>query len=237
MDFLEKIKNVLYDYKSQVILGVVLLGIILFSNFTIYFLLENKIEDKRSVVIEPVLEEEKEEVVEKILYKVDIKGAVKKPGVYQLEKDKRVVDVITMAGGLAENADTRVNNLSKYVQDEMVIVIYTKEEVDKFHEVKEKELLQNKECKVYNEEVRNDSCIESDSEEENGSTMNDVDVKVSINTASLELLMTLPGIGEAKAKTIIEYRNKQKFEKIEDLMNVSGIGEKAFEKIKEYITI
>lgn len=234
MDFLDRVKNFMYDNKSNFILGGVLIGIILCSNFIVYFTVLQKINNNKVVVQEPCIEKtDVKEESEKVFCKVDIKGAIKKPGVYKLEKDKRVMDVISLAGGLLENADTRVNNLSKYVQDEMVIVIYTKEEVDKFHEVKEKEKAENKACQVYNEDVINNSCIDMEESKDVG----EVDTKISINTASLELLMTLPGIGEAKAKTIIEYREKTKFEKIEDLMNVSGIGEKAFEKIKEYITI
>ena len=67
---------------------------------------------------------------------------------------------------------------------------------------------------------------------------NELDKKISINEADLDLMITLPGIGEEKAKTIIAYRNEHgPFEKIEDIMNVSGIGEKLFEKIKDYITV
>ena len=75
------------------------------------------------------VEEEKEEFIEPVYYKVDIKGAIKKPGVYNIKENSRVIDVINLAGGLNKNADTTYINLSKKVFDEMVIIIYTKEKI------------------------------------------------------------------------------------------------------------
>ena len=177
-------------------------------------------------------EEKEEEMVLKEYYSFDIKGAVNNPGVYTLEKGKRIIDAINTAGGLKENANTSVNNLSKKINDEMVIVIYTNEEVLNFTKVQEKEQQDNKEFIKYNLEIKNDSCIEEDT------IASEVDIKISINTANIELLMTIPGIGESKAKSIIEYREaKGLFTDVTDIMNVSGIGEALFEKIKDYITV
>ena len=94
-------------------------------------------------------------------------------------------------------------------------------------------------CINYNGVVNNDSCTNIFDEKDNNENSNlEVDTKISLNTASLELLMTLPGIGESKAESIINYREKEgSFEKIEDIMNISGIGESTFEKIKDYITV
>ena len=123
----------------------------------------------------------------------------------------------------------------------MVIVIYTKEEVDNFKEEKQEEIKKEEQCIIYNEVITNDSCKDNETDDEkveiNNKNEIELDIKISISTADLELLMTLPGIGESKAKSIIEYREKTPFTSIEDVMNVSGIGEKAFEQIKDYITL
>ena len=148
---------------------------------------------------------------------VDIKGAVVNPGIYHLKSNAIVQDVITLAGGLSEDADTSNLNLSKKVTDEMVITVYTHEEVKD---------LEKQEAIV---EIGNESKDDDDTT---------ISGLVSINTASLEELMTLPGIGEAKAKSIIQYReNCGKFAKKEDLLNISGIGEKVYAELEAYITI
>lgn len=248
MTFFEKLREVVYTYKVNLIITGGLLFLILVGNLSIYYILTNKINVKENVSINELVyleskedNQEETEVKEVMFYKVDIKGAVKKEGVYELKEKSRVIDVINLAGGLKENADTSVTNLSKYIKDEMVIVIYTKEEVDKFNEVKQEEIKKEEQCIIYNEVIVNDSCKDNDTNEENDKIDNkneiELDVKISINTADLELLMTLPGIGESKAKSIIEYREITPFTSIEDIMNVSGIGEKAFEQIKDYITV
>lgn len=248
MTFFEKLREVVYTYKVNLIITGGLLFLILVGNISIYYILTNKINAKENMSINELvyLESKKDnqeeiEVKEEMFYKVDIKGAVKKEGVYELKEKSRVIDVINLAGGLKENADTSVTNLSKYIKDEMVIVIYTKEEVDKFNEVKQEEIKKEEQCIIYNEIIVNDSCKDNDINKENDKIDNkneiELDVKISINTADLELLMTLPGIGESKAKSIIEYREITPFTSIEDIMNVSGIGEKAFEQIKDYITV
>ena len=186
---------------------------------------------KKEIVEEDIslfVKEEKEEVKE--IYKVDIKGEINNPGIYSLEKDKRVIDVIDQAGGLTENADTSVINLSKKISDEMVIIIYSREEVSNFIETKQTEQVREEKCIQKDENALiNNACI---------SQTEIITGKVSINTATLEQLQTLPGIGEAKAKDIITYREQNgPFENIEDIMKVSGIGESLFAQIKENITL
>ena len=137
-----------------------------------------------------------------------------------------------MAGGVTSDADTSVLNLSKKLKDEMVIIVYSYEQVSNFKVIKQEELVVQEQCQVGINDIENDACIEEKQEEVNRNT------KVSINTGTLEELMTLEGIGESKAKAIIEYREANgNFEKIEDLLNVSGIGESVFAKIKENITL
>ena len=235
MEFFDKLKEFINFYKINLLGGVILVFIILISNIVMYTTVNNKISTIKVNDTKYVLdknEEKEEEMVLKEYYSFDIKGAVNNPGVYTLEKGKRIIDAINTAGGLKENANTSVNNLSKKINDEMVIVIYTNEEVLNFTKVQEKEEQDNKECIKYNLEIKNDSCIEEDT------IASEVDIKISINTANIELLMTIPGIGESKAKSIIEYREaKGLFTDVTDIMNVSGIGEALFEKIKDYITV
>lgn len=186
---------------------------------------------------------ETEEIENFAKFYVDVKGAIKNPGVYEVDSDMIVNDVIKLAGGLKEEADTSIINLAKRVEDGDLIIIYTKEEV-KNSNILEKETVVkvvDKECVCPN--IQNDACInneindtitnkkdETDNKEEN--------TKVNINTATKEQLMELSGIGESKADEIINYRkNNGNFKKIEDIMNVNGIGEAVYEKIKEYISI
>ena len=162
--------------------------------------------------------------------KLNIKGAVVNPGVYSFNEGERVIDAINKSGGLLENADTSVINLSKNLFDEMVIVVYT---VDEVNEMKVKNILiqyVEKECNCPT--LSNDACLSNDSVKESDSS------KISINNASVEELTKLSGIGESKAKSIVEYRNEHGlFSSIDEILNVSGIGEALFEKIKDNITI
>lgn len=169
---------------------------------------------------------------EKTTYKVDIKGQIQTPGIYTMEESSRVIDVIEKAGGLTENANTTVLNLSKKITDEMVIIVYSNEEVINFTKTKEIEQQVQEQCVQKDENsLKNDACI-CDASSSSTTKL------ISINNATLEELMTLPGIGESKAKDIINYRTENgPFKNIEDLMNVTGIGESLFVKIKENITI
>ncbi len=191
-------------------------------------------------IVEESIEQTKEEQEEIKKIKVDIKGEVKKPGVYELEEGKRVNDVIKKAEGLTENADTTLLNLSKNLTDEMVIIIYNKNEIEKLRKdiTTTQTVIQyiEKECSC--PDTINDACIKKAETNENKKEEASKDNKVSINTGTLEELTTIPGIGESKAKAIIEYREKNgNFKDIEEIKNISGIGESTFEKFKDYITI
>lgn len=167
--------------------------------------------------------------------KVDIKGEVKNPNIYNATASDRVIDIIEKAGGLTKNADTSILNLSKKVKDEMVIIIYSKEEIKEYEKTKEKQQQTLEICTQ--ETIKNDACIDSsetaDPKEEPATTG-----LININTATLEQLQTLPRIGESKAEEIIRYREENgPFEAIEDIKNVSGIGDSIFDQIKDSITI
>lgn len=168
-------------------------------------------------------------------YFVDIKGEINNPGVYEVEKDKRIIDVINMAGGLTDKADTSILNLSKKVKDEMYIIVYSNDQIKEYKQklLPSKEIIKKIEEKIICPDNSNDAC-------EKSSTSNKEDTlvkgKININNASKEELMSLPGIGESKADKIIEYRQNNKFNSIEDIKNISGIGDSIFEKIKDNIT-
>ena len=238
---MEKIKYYIEKYKLIIFL---ILSIIVLISLTIYICFKNKsvgkIEQVELIEEEKVveIEEEKEKIVEKI--RVDIKGLVKNPGVYEVVVDSRVIDVINKAGGLKSGANTEYINLSKKVKDEMVIIIYSNSDVEKFKETDKQIIYIEYECVC--PDNKNDACInEKDVVNTNGKKKKSseiIDDKVSINTSTLEELMTLNGIGESKAKAIIEYRNQNgEFKNIEDIMNVSGIGELAYSKIKDNIKL
>ena len=159
-------------------------------------------------VIETTTLAEKTEVgtTQEAVIFVDIKGAVKNPGVYQMKAGDRVKDALDAAGGLTDEADSQKVNLAQRVEDQMVIVV----------------------PKV-GEEV---------TEIPAGGTSKEAakDGKVNINTATVEELKTLKGVGEKKAEAIIEYRKKNgSFKTKEDLMKVRGIGKKLFESFQERI--
>lgn len=180
----------------------------------------------------PVCEEcedcsNREEIIAEEKIKVDIKGAIKKPGVYELNKGSVVFDAITIAGGLTASGVTTNINLSKKLSDEMVIYVFTKKELDS-ESVKNEVVCEIPKCECEVVSISNCDSIEN-------SPISD---KVSINDGTLEELMTLDGIGESKAKSIIEYReNNGKFNSLDEIKNVSGIGDAAYEKIKDKIKL
>ena len=137
---------------------------------------------------------------------VDVKGAVKHPGVFETTKDKRVKDLIEEAGGLLDDADTSTLNLSQKVKDQMVIYVLK-------HGEKPKQI-------------------------SDGGTSSSSGDMININTANLEQLMKISGVGKTKAEAIISYREKNgDFKKKEDITKVRGIGKATFEKIKDKIEV
>lgn len=136
---------------------------------------------------------------------VYVTGAVKNPGVYYLDRNSRLYQLLDICGGIQENADISKLNLALKLNDSDKIDVPIKKE-----------------------ESSENSDFQEDIEENN---------KININEAGVEELKTLTGIGESTAKKIIDYRNKNKFESIEDIMNVPGIGESKFNNIKDDICV
>lgn len=148
--------------------------------------------------------------VSTVIY-VDIKGEVQQPGVYQMKAENRVKDLIEAAGGFTPLADDQKLNLAQLLEDQMVIVVPKKgEEVNS--ELAQAPMSQKKEVGK--------------------------EGKVNINTATVEELKTLKGIGEKKAEAIIEYRKKNgSFKNKEELMKVRGIGKKLYESFQERVIV
>ena len=167
---------------------------------------EESVEETEVVVTTVLAEKTEVSTTQETVIFVDIKGAVKNPGVYQMKVGDRVKDALDAAGGLTEEADSQKVNLAKRLEDQMAIV------VPKVGEEAEE---------IPAGETRNEATKEG---------------KVNINTATVEELKTLKGVGEKKAEAIIEYRKKNgSFQTKEDLMKVRGIGKKLFESFQERI--
>lgn len=140
---------------------------------------------------------------------VYVTGAVKKPGVYAVKQGSRVFEVIEKAGGMTKTAKKDCINQAETVADSQNINIITKKQYKKL---------------IYNEKNQN-----NDNKTGSG--------KININSADVAELTGLSGIGEAKAKAIIQYRNENgNFTNIEDIKKVSGIGDALFKKISNEIT-
>ena len=153
--------------------------------------------------------EEKEEPVEQDLITVDVKGAVKSPGIYDLPVGSRVNDVVQKAGGLTEQADSKSINLAQKVSDEALVYVPAKGE---------------------------ESASEKTGSGAPSSTSKDK--KVNLNKASLEELKQVKGLGGKRAQDIIDHRETNgKFKSVDELKKVSGIGAKTIEKLKDYVTV
>ena len=167
---------------------------------------EESVEETTVVETTVLAEKTEASTTQETVIFVDIKGAVKNPGVYQMKVGDRVKDALDAAGGLTDEADSQKVNLAKRLEDQMAIV------VPKVGEEAEE---------IPAGETRKEATKEG---------------KVNINTATVEELKTLKGVGEKKAEAIIEYRKKNgSFQTKEDLMKVRGIGKKLFESFQERI--
>lgn len=151
-----------------------------------------------------------EDIKEDSEKKVHISGEINQEGVYIIDDGERLDDLIKQAGGLTSEANVNSLNLAMKLEDQMKIYIPNKNEIP-------------------TEELTTQIVTSPE-------LSNNLD-KININQASKEELMTLPNIGEKRAEAIIEYRNVNKFENIEDIKNVTGIGDKFFEAMKDLITV
>ncbi|HEL1676467.1 TPA: helix-hairpin-helix domain-containing protein [Streptococcus suis] len=143
---------------------------------------------------------------------VDVKGAVDKPGLYTLEADARVNDAVEVAGGLTSQADPKSINLAQKLSDEAVVYVASKDENISV--------------------VASTTASSAISQDEKNATL------VNLNTATEADLQTISGIGAKRATDIIAYREANGgFKSVDDLNNVSGIGDKTMESIRPYVTV
>ncbi len=201
--------------KDKIIMGLIIVIVALFANNYVKNneddLLNSEISllDTSSDALSPADEDENVEINE---MKVYISGEISKEGVYEFEDGDRLDDLIKKAGGLTENANAKDLNLAMKLEDEMKIYIPS----------------------IY--EISSDNTadtipiITSDSKDSSKD-------KININKASKEELMSLPNIGDKRADSILEYRESNKFETIEDIKNVNGIGDKFYQSLKDLITV
>lgn len=160
---------------------------------------------------------------------VHICGAVAAPGVYELPAGSRIIDAVEAGGGFLPEADEACCNLAEEIQDGCQIYIATKQESCADGQPEKKAGIQM---------PSNSSTQTADGNAPDSSTPVSDSGLVNLNTADVTLLMTLPGIGESRAKAIISYREQHgAFGKIEDIMKISGIKQAAFSKIKDKITV
>jgi len=156
-----------------------------------------------------IKKEEKEESPEQDLITVDVKGAVKSPGIYDLPVGSRVHDAVQKAGGLTDEADSKSLNLAQKVSDEALVYVPTKGE---------------------------EAASQQTGSGTTPSTSKDK--KVNLNKASLEELKQVKGLGGKRAQDIIDHREANgKFKSVDELKKVSGIGAKTIEKLKDYVTV
>lgn len=142
-------------------------------------------------------------------------GAVKEPGIYTLTAESRLYEAVTMAGGFLPEADSAYHNLARSIEDGERIYILSREET---------RLL------TVEQQVNGETGTADRTQNQSA--------KINLNTATMEQLMELPGIGETKAAGILAYRERiGQFADIEEIRNVSGIGEAMYEKIKDKITV
>ena len=212
-----------YINKKQKIVLIIIISIITLGVAYYTYIMKTNDEfnvEEQSLEVEKDTEEENNEVKEeksKII--IHVSGAVVNEGIVELEEKARVADAIEAAGGVTEDAYMRNINLASLLEDGMKVYIPTKEE-------------------VMQKEENSDYIIGSNNIIGNNNVESKKSGKVNINTATKEELDTLPGVGELTANKIISYREENgKFKSIEEIKEVSGIGDSKFEQIKDLIEI
>lgn len=221
------------NLKQKKIIAIILIILVVIAYY--YFYLKDSTEEisNQDLEVNNTQESNQTEKESKETIVVHVSGAVNSEGIVELDSGSRVANAIEKAGGVKENADMTNINLAYPLEDGMKIYIPTKEET---------------EVNKNNENTSDESYVTSSSGGVNSkettnsipsSSMSDTtSKKVNINTASQEELDTLPGIGPSIASKIIDYREQNgKFNSIEEIKEVSGIGEAKYEKIKDSITI
>ena len=228
----------MYELNKKQKIVILTLGVIIVIAFLYYIytkyddrVISTEEFEKENVIgnLEETEEVTKEEDTKIIVH---VSGAVNREGIVELEENSRISDAIDKAEGLKENADTKNINLAFKLEDGMKIYIPTIGESIAENEVNENNNMIDETSKY----VTSESGVAQ--EENNGQTEEKKSEKVNINKATQTELEGLPGIGPATAIKIINYRNENgKFKNIEDIKEVSGIGDAKYEIIKDLICV
>lgn len=246
-------QNIFYWIKNNVKDLIICFLILVSMGMSAYVLYSNNkpIKDEEEIFI--AKNSDIKETEGNTLINIDIKGAVKNPGVYQVSNNAIVNDIVALAGGFTSSAYKNGINLSKKVTDETVIYVYTKTEIKSKKDAEKVDDTLKEVCNAPSYDIcdcveNKTSIIESSPNDKENNSENKNETpdsklpekqdKVNINLADINALTSLSGIGESKAQAIIEYRKiNGPFKAIEELTKVSGIGDALFEKVKDSITI
>lgn len=222
------------DYKKKqlylnIIIAVVVLIVLIIAGYK--YISEDKKDNDHNIKTELIkrnsLESDYTGGLSNNFITVEISGAVLHPGVYKLKKNSTLNDLIILTGGLRKNADISLVNRAEKIEDGQKINIPVLYDYDEY--IKNKKIIRTNEISLNRDNNR--------SKLKNETSEKSVGKKININIASKEELMTLSGIGPRTAENIIDFRKKNKFQTIEDLMKVKRIGKKMFENIREKICV
>lgn len=224
-----------FNKKQKIILILVGLMIIIAFLYHIYAKDENTIiseELEVSNTTENIVENETEAQEEKETIVVHVSGAVNKEGIVELEENSRISDAIDKAEGLKENADTKNINLAFKLEDGMKIYIPTTEETA------EEMAQEGTDDKTQNYITSSGGVVQGEKDSTTIASEEQKTGKININTATQTELETLPGIGPSTSLKIVNYREENgDFKSIEQIKEVSGIGDAKYENIKDLICV
>ncbi|KPN82225.1 helix-hairpin-helix domain-containing protein [Apilactobacillus kunkeei] len=217
LDFSTQIKEIIDEHAYKILIGLLLIA---FSLGLVIILIMNQNSNdannvatdysEQSSVVASSSSSQSQSSASGELY-IDVKGEVKHPGVYQIPSNSRVTDVIKEAGGFKADADEQNVNLAKVLNDQDVVVVNKKG-------------------------AAGSSSFASSNNTSTGNSANNV--KVNLNTADLNELQKLDRVGEKKAQKIIDYRNQHNgFHSIDEIKQVSGFGDKTFERLKDSLEV
>ena len=217
LDFSTQIKEIIDEHAYKILIGLLLIAFSL--GLVIILILNQNSNDANNVatdyseqssVVASSSSSQSQSSASGELY-IDVKGEVKHPGVYQIPSNSRVTDVIKEAGGFKADADEQNVNLAKVLNDQDVVVVNKKG-------------------------AAGSSSFASSNNTTTSSSANNV--KVNLNTADLNELQKLDRVGEKKAQKIIDYRNQHNgFHSIDEIKQVSGFGDKTFERLKDSLEV
>ncbi|ALJ31721.1 hypothetical protein APS55_05685 [Apilactobacillus kunkeei] len=217
LDFSTQIKEIIDEHAYKILIGLLLIA---FSLGLVIILIMNQNSNdannvatdysEQSSVVASSASSQSQSSASGDLY-IDVKGEVKHPGVYKIPSNSRVTDVIKEAGGFKADADEQNVNLAKVLNDQDVVVVNKKG-------------------------AAGSSSFASLNNTSTGNSANNV--KVNLNTADLNELQKLDRVGEKKAQKIIDYRNQHNgFHSIDEIKQVSGFGDKTFERLKDSLEV